>query len=186
MIPAECALLALLALKLWGIGRPSRIMPAVLDEGIALFAGLNAMPKRSSLTEYSCRYDPRLLDPSPSAGSGALRAVDNGRAAGRSFDLDFHAIPYHGDDALVQKHYVSKRSRSQKAILCFLARDADARTFAWASARPSKRTQNDQVLRFVEAWKQRTGSPPAELVFDSRLTTYANLARLEADGIASS
>ena len=184
LIPPECALLALLALKLWGIGRPSRIMPAVLDEGLALFAGLNAMPKRSTLTEYSCRYDPRLLEPFAQRWHHALRAGDNGLATGRSFDLDFHAIPYHGDDALVEKNYVSKRSRSQKAILCFLARDADERTFAWASARPSKRTQNDQVLRFVEAWKQRTGSLPAELVFDSRLTTYANLARLEADGIA--
>ena len=30
---------------------------------------------------------------------------------GTSFDLDFHTIPFHGDDALVEKHYVSKRSR---------------------------------------------------------------------------
>jgi hypothetical protein len=32
------------------------------------------------------------------------------------FDLDFHTIPFHGDDALVQKHYVFKRSRKQKGI----------------------------------------------------------------------
>ena len=184
MIPAENALLALLALKLWGIGRPARIMPSVLDDGIALFAGLNAIPKRSTLTEYSCRFDPRLLEPFTQRWHHALQQFDEGLAAGRSFDLDFHAIPYHGDDALVEKNYVSKRSRSQQAILCFLARDADQRTFAWASARPSKATQNDQVLRFVEAWQQRTGSQPAELVFDSRLTTYANLAELEQRGIA--
>ena len=183
-IPAGCALRALLALKLWGIGRPSRVMPAVLDEGIALFAGLNAIPKRSTLTEYSCRCDPRLLDPLTQRWHDALRALDSRLGSGRSFDLDFHAIPYHGDDARVEKHYVSKRSRRQKAILCFLARDADARTFAWASARPAKATQNDQILRFVDAWTARTGHPPAELVFDSRLTTYANLARLEACGIA--
>ena len=184
LIPAGCALRALLALKLWGIGRPSRIMPAVLDDGIALFAGLNAIPKRSTLTEYSCRCDPRLLDPFTQRWHDALRALDSSLGSGRSFDLDFHAIPYHGDDALIEKHYVSKRSRRQQAILCFLARDADARTFAWASARPSKATCNDQVLRFVDAWNDRTGSLPAELVFDSRLTTYANLARLEARGIA--
>ena len=184
LIPAGCALRALLALKLWGIGRPSRIMPAVLDEGIALFAGLNASPKRSTLTEYSCRCDPRLLDPFTQRWHDALCALHSPLGAGRSFDLDFHAIPYHGDDALIEKHYVSKRSRRQKAILCFLARDAEARTFAWASARPSKATHNDQILRFVDAWKERTGRQPAELVFDSRLTTYANLARLEARGIA--
>ena len=58
MIPPDCALRALLALKFWGIGRKGHVMPEVLDEGIALFAGLNAMPKRATLTEYSCRVDP--------------------------------------------------------------------------------------------------------------------------------
>ena len=33
-------------------------MSYVLDEGLALFAGLNAIPKRSFLTEYSCRIAP--------------------------------------------------------------------------------------------------------------------------------
>ena len=84
------------------------------------------------------------------------------------------------DDALIEKFSISKRSRRQKAVLCFLARGTDARTFAWASARPTK---DDQVPRFVEAWPERTGSLPAELVFDSRLTTYANLAQLQARGI---
>ena len=60
MIPAGCAFRALLALKLWGIGRPSHITPETLDGGMALFAGLNAVPRRSTLTEFSCRVDPRL------------------------------------------------------------------------------------------------------------------------------
>jgi hypothetical protein len=29
-----------------------------MDEGLAHFAGLNVIPKRSFLTEYSCRIDP--------------------------------------------------------------------------------------------------------------------------------
>jgi hypothetical protein len=33
---------------------------------------------------------------------------------GVSFDLDFHTIPFHGEDALVEKHYVSKRNRKHK------------------------------------------------------------------------
>ena len=184
LLPAACALRSLLALKLWGIGRPSRVMPVVLDEGIALFAGLNVIPKRSSLTEYSCRMDPRLLPPFARRWHDALCALDSGFGSGCSFDLDFHAIPYHGDEALIESHYVSKRSRRQKAVLCFLARDAELRTFAWASTRPSKATQNEQILLFADAWQERTGQPPAELVFDSRLTTYAHLAQLQARGIA--
>ena len=58
MIPAGCAVRSLLALKLWGIGRPSQVTAETLDEGLALFAGLNAIPKRAALSEHSCRADP--------------------------------------------------------------------------------------------------------------------------------
>src|SRR5512135_3532133 len=58
MIPAGHALRSLLALKLFGTARHSHVMSAVLDEGLALFAGLNVIPKRSFLTEYSCRIAP--------------------------------------------------------------------------------------------------------------------------------
>ena len=47
-----------------------------------------------------------------------------GYQRGVSFDLDFHTIPFHGEDALLEKHYVSKRSRRQKGVLAFLAQDA--------------------------------------------------------------
>src|SRR5262249_2786449 len=53
MIPAACAVRSLLALKLVGNARHSHVMSSVLDEGLALFAGLNVVPKRSFLTEYS-------------------------------------------------------------------------------------------------------------------------------------
>ena len=55
MIPAACAVRSLLALKLFGNARHSHVMSSVLDDGLALFAGLNVIPKRSYLTEYSCR-----------------------------------------------------------------------------------------------------------------------------------
>ncbi len=73
---------------------------------------------------------------------------------GDSFDLDFHTIPYHGDDALVEKHYVSKRSRKQKGTLAFLAQDAQTRVFCYANASLRKEEQNDEILRFAQWWKQ--------------------------------
>jgi len=106
-----------------------------------------------------------------------------GLARGVSFDLDFHTIPFHGEDALVEKHYVSKRSRRQKGILAFLAQDAGTRVFCYANGQVRKETQTDEVWRFVEFWKQRTGHDPEELIFDSRLTSYANLSRLNQRGI---
>ena len=50
-IPAAHAMRALLALKLFGNARHSHVMSTVFDEGLALFAGLNVMPKRAFLTE---------------------------------------------------------------------------------------------------------------------------------------
>ncbi|MEK7387466.1 MAG: transposase, partial [candidate division NC10 bacterium] len=47
MIPAEQAVRTLLALKLVGKERKSHVMDLVFDPGIALFAGLNVVPKRS-------------------------------------------------------------------------------------------------------------------------------------------
>jgi len=111
----------------------------------------------------------------------ALQAV--GFQHGVSFDVDFHTIPFHGEDALLQKHYVSKRSRRQKGVLAFLAQDADKRVFCYANATVRKEDQNDEILRFIEYWQQRTGHLPEELVFDSKLTTYGNLSRLNALGI---
>jgi hypothetical protein len=102
---------------------------------------------------------------------------------GASFDLGFHTIPFHGEDALVEKHYVSKRSRRQKGILAFLAQDADTRVFCYANGELRKDQQNDEILRFVDYWKQRTGHLPEELIFDSKLTTYANLDKLNRMGI---
>src|SRR5436305_12075036 len=157
-------------------------MSSVLDEGLALFAGLNVVPKRSFLTEYSSRVDPACY---PKLMRDWFDAVSRlGLKWGASFDLDFHTIPFHGDDAVVEKHYVSKRSRRQKGMLAFLAQDADTRVFCYANGELRKDRQNDEILRFIEFCKQRTGRLPEELIFDSRLTTYANLDKVNRMGIA--
>ena len=68
-------------------------------------------------------------------------------------------------------------------MLAFLAQDADKRVFCYANAAVRKETQNEEILRFVEYWQQRTGHLPEELVFDSKLTTYHSLNRLNELGI---
>jgi Transposase DDE domain len=181
MVPAAHAVRSLLALKLFGSARNFHVMSAVLDEGLALFAGLNVIPKRSLLTEYSCRVDPACYPRLMQHWFDAITGL--GLQHGSSFDLDFHTIPFHGEDALVEKHYVSKRSRRQKGILAFLAQDGDKRFFCYANCDLRKEAQNDEILAFVQFWKKRTGKAPEELIFDSKLTTYANLNRLNQQGI---
>ena len=149
MIPAGHAIRSLLALKLFGSARHSHVMSYVLDEGLALFAGLNVIPKRSFLTEYSCRIDPECYPKLMRRWFDAMGKLE--LPQGTSFDLDFHTIPFHGEDALVEKHYVSKRSRRQKGILAFVAQDADTRVFCYGNSDLRKDEQNDEILKFADS-----------------------------------
>ena len=181
MIPAGHALRSALALKLWAIERKSHIMALVADEGLALFAGLNAIPKRSYLAEYSSRIDHTMttaLLAAWQAPGGTARLWP-----GRSFNLDFHSVPYYGEHPVIERHYVSMRSRTQKSVLTFLAQDADGHAFCYANADLRKGEEAEEIFRFVAFWTRTHGTPPRHLVFDSRLTTYANLGRLAGLGI---
>jgi len=181
MIPAPHAIRSLLALKLYGNSRHSHVMSDVFDKGLALFAGLNVIPKSSFLTQYSCRVDsncyPKLLR-SWFDGMKKLKY-----SHGTSFDLDFHTIPSYGKDPLLEKHYLSKRSRSQKGILAFIANDTNNKAFCYMNADLRKETQDEEIVKFIEFWKEKSGNYPEELVFDSTFTTYEKLCKLNSLGI---
>ena len=176
LIPAEQAVRTLLALKLVGKERKSHVMDLVADEGIALFAGLNVVPKRSYLASYSSSIDDRTNDRLMAAWFNETPRA--GLQRGASFELDFHTVPANSAEEPLEKHYVSSRSRSQQGILTFLARDAEQRVLRYAHAGIAKAEQPDEILRFVDFWKKHSGTLPAELVFDSKLTTYAQIDRL--------
>jgi len=182
MIPAAQAVASLLALKLIGAERKSHVMDLVMDQAIALFAGINVVPKRSYLAAYSSRIDHkaclRLME-------AWLEQVEHaGLPHGASFDLDFHSVPANSGEEPLEKHYVSSRSRSQKGILVFLARDAEQGVLRYANAGVTKSEQADEILQFVRFWNKHTGKLPTELVFDSQLTTYEKLSELNREGIS--
>src|SRR5713101_2829025 len=102
---------------------------------------------------------------------------------GGSLNLDFHSVPYFGEHPLVESHYLSKRSRRQPSILTFLAQDADAQVFCYSNADIRKGEEADEIFRFIDFWKRQYGKAPQHLVFDSKLTTYHGLDRLDAAGI---
>lgn len=178
MLPADHALRACLALKLWAVERKSDVMALVADEGLGLFAGLNISPKKSFLTEYSHRIDHAHTLQLLAAWHAHLAGTP--LFVGESFNLDFHSVPYYGEHPVVERHYVSARSRRQPSLLVFLAQDADSRAFCYANADLRKGEEAEEVFRFITFW-QRThgGHLPHHLVFDSKLTTYAGLARLD-------
>lgn len=151
LIPPSCAVRSLLARKRWGIGRPSPVMTETLDEGLTLFTGLNVIPKRPTLTEYTARCDPHFTGKLMHRWYHAAVRLGFALGEGRSFDLDFPTIPYHGDETRMEKkHYVSKRSRRQRGIRTFLARDAEARIFSYADCTLRKKDQNDAIVHLVD------------------------------------
>jgi hypothetical protein len=181
MIPPSHALLASLATKLWSIDRKSHVMSLAADPGLALFSGLPATPKRSFLSEYSCRVHHAKTMRLLSRWHHHLAGEE--LFDGSSFNLDFHSVPFFGEHPSVEPHYVAMRSRRQPSVLTFIAHDAESRAFCYANADLRKGDENDEIFRFIKFWKANHGELPRHLVFDSKLTTYANLARLAKMGI---
>ena len=182
MIPPAHAVRSALVLKLLGKARRSHGMDMVFDQGIALAVGLNAIPKATYLSQYSSRLGRKAISRLLAGWIGRLRRerlID-----AKSFNLDFHSISYFGDDPFVEKHYVPRRSQRRKAILAFLAQDAEGQVFCYSNTDIRKGEEADEVLRFVAFWEKHYGDRPRHLVFDSQLTTYANLRKLDALGIA--
>jgi hypothetical protein len=181
MIPATHALRASLALKLWSVEHKSHVMALAADEGLALFSGLPATPKKSYFSEYPDRTTRSTTTRLLAAWHDQLSG-DN-LFSGKSFNVDFHSVSYGGKDSIIQDHYVSMRSRRQPSVLVFLAHDADSRAFCYSNADLRKGEESKEILRFVAFWKKTHHELPRHLVFDSKLTTQDNLVRLDRMGI---
>ncbi len=181
VIPALSSVLSLLALKLTGTRRVSHVEELATDPGAALFAGLTSLPKATALTTYSYRL-------SHAKQAAFLSALDKatltaGLATGDAINLDFHAVMHWGQDPALEKHYVPSRSQRTRSVLTFFAEDAESHTLLYANADLAKATQNNEVLSFADHWHTVTGHDPNLLIFDSKVTTQAQLAELTDRGI---
>jgi hypothetical protein len=180
-IPAISSILALLALKLTATRRISHVDDLAADPGAALFAGLATLPKKSSLTAYSYRLDhPRQRAFLAALDTAMLTA---GLAEGKVFDLDFHAIMHWGEDPVMERHYVPRRSQRTRSVLTFFAQDSATHNLVDAGADLAKATQNREVLAFCDHWRQLSGADPAMLVLDQKVTTHAVLGELDQRGV---
>ncbi len=181
VIPALSSIASLLALKLVAIRRVSHVDDIATDVGAGLFAGLVALPKATALTTYSYRTDHRQQRRFLHALGQAM--AGSGLAAGDEFDLDFHAVMHCGEDAVLEKHYVPKRSQQTRSVLTFFAQDGRTHNLVYADADLHKATQAHAVIDFCDHWRSVSGRDPGLLVFDSKLTTQEMLGLLDARGV---
>lgn len=182
MVPAASALLSLLLLKLLDKERHSHINDFNFDEALGLFAGLNILPKKSFVTDYSYRTQRAHQEQLLAAWVGQLAPLLFPQAD--TFNLDFHAIPYRGDPSGLDNHYLPLRGKAGPSVLTFFAQEQQSRVLCYANANLTRADETGEVLRFVTFWHQLTGRDPHWLYFDSKLTSYPELSRLNQRGIS--
>jgi hypothetical protein len=181
MVPATSALLSLLALKLLDKERHSHISDFNFDEALGLFAGLNILPKATFATDYSYRtqrcHQQQLL----AGWISALAPLLFPR--GKIFSLDFHAIPFRGDPAALDNHFLPRRGKAGPSVLSFFAQESESRVLCYANANLTRTDQPGELMRFVEFWQGLTGRDPEWLYFDSKVVPYPELSRVNQRGI---
>jgi transposase len=180
-LPALHSVLSLLALKLAGRRRRSHVRNVVHDPALGIFAGLNVLPKTWHLTTYSYRTERSQQLAFFQALQPRLR--DAGLLGDTGLNLDFHTIMSYGEDTILDKHYVPRRSQRTRSVLTFIAQDGEQRTIIYANAELTARQQSGEVISFCRFYAQTHGQLPKLVVFDQKLTTQAHLAELDELGV---
>jgi transposase len=180
-LQATHSVLSLMALKLSGRRRRSHVRNVVHDPALGLFAGLNVLPKTWHLTTYSYRTKRAQQLALFEALQPRLR--DAGLVGDQGLNLDFHAIMSYGEDTILDKHYVPRRSQRTRSVLTFVAQDGQEHTIIYTNAELTARQQSGEVLAFCRFYERTHGQLPKLLVFDQKLTTHEHLAGLDELGV---
>jgi hypothetical protein len=138
----------LLTLKLLDKERKSHIDDFNFDEALGLFAGLNILPKKSFAADYSYRTDRKQQQQLLAGWVKKLSPLLLPEAS--SFSLDFHPIPYRGDEAVLENHYIPCRGQAAPSVQSFFATEHKNHVFCYANANLTRDEQSTEVMRFVE------------------------------------
>ena len=181
VIPRINYMLSYLALKLLGKERLCHMNDLSFDYGLGTFAGLNVMPKSTAISSYSYRHTPSLIRTLLKGFCKTLHK--NEYIKGQNINLDFHSIPFFGEEPSIENHWVPTRGKSMKSILSFFAQDLDTTFLVFSDGDIKNKEANDEILEFVKFYKSSIGLYPECLIFDSKLTSYENLYKLHKMGI---
>lgn len=181
-IPAMSYLLSFLALKLLGNERYAHVGDHAFDPGLGLFAGLNVIPKCTSMSTYSYSLDEVHIQRLQIA---FVKRVEKLGLYGSKpvVNLDFHTMPHFGEESVLEKHWAGARNKVLKGALTLFAQDAESKLLLYTTPDILRAEADDQVLKFLSYWRKiRRGVAP-RFIFDSRFTTYPKLSKLNAAGI---
>ena len=179
-IPKFNAVLSFLALKLSNVRRYTADDLWCMDRGLGFFAGLNVLPKAAWFTSYSHRVTRK-------ANLEFLKRLSRLWAQkgylSDTANLDFTTIPYWGDDAHLENNWSGTRHKALASILAVLAHDPDTGIITYGDTSVRHDRKSAVALEFLDFYSQSVGQELRYIVFDSKFTTYENLAKLDGDGI---
>lgn len=174
-------ILSFLFLKLIDKKRLSHVEQLSLDRGAGLFAGLNVLPKNSSLSSYSYKTTRSM---NRSFLKNLFAAVHKLYPFSGDVNLDFTTIPHWGDASVLERNWSGTRHTTLKSVLALICQDPDSGFLIYSDAEVKHHTKDQEILTFIDFWKQSSSEPLNCLVFDSKFTTYQNLSQINQDGIS--
>lgn len=171
------SILSFIALKLSKVRRYSADDLWCMDRGLGLFAGLNVLPKTAWFSSYSSRITREM-------NLAFLRDLygiwKKHGLVSDTINLDFTAIPYWGDDSHLENNWSGKRHTALASMLSVLAQCPDTGIITYSETGIRHEKQDDVVLEFLDFYRSQHETDNLKyLTFDSKLTIYKNLRKLD-------
>lgn len=175
--------LSILLLKLIGNQRLSQMEGYDHEPGLGVFAGLNVLPKSTYMSTYSCLTSEEMLTELQQEIISRFVQQQPDAYTGEYINLDFHSIPHYGDESQMEKVWCGAKHKAMKGANTVLAQDSKSNLILYARADILRKEESQEVIKFVNYWKQIKGSVKETLVFDCKFTKYGILNELDQDGV---
>jgi len=175
--------LAMLALKLMGHKRLSAMEQYDHEPGLGLFAGLSLLPKATYMGTYSCRCTEEMLNDFQQRFIQRFKAQYADFYQGEFINLDFHSIPHYGNCEEMEKVWCGAKHQSLRGANTVLATDSQSNAILYTRADILRKEETQEVLKFVQYWKDLNGTLTQTLVFDCKFTSYQVLNLLNEQEI---
>jgi len=166
------SIFSILALKLIGHERLSKISSYNHDAGFGFFAGLNVPPKTTATSTYSFLVDKETIQNFCKKFVSQMVLIYPEYYQGETINLDFHSIPHYGEKSQMDTNWVGAKHQRLKSDLTFFAQDGESRHLIYTNTDIPREDEPKEILNFVNYWTDVKGIIDQTLVFDSKLTTY--------------
>ncbi len=173
------SIFSILALKLIGHERLSKISSYNHDTGFGFFAGLNVPPKTTTTSTYSYMVDKETIQSFMKEFISQMGTTYSQYYQGDTINLDFHSIPHYGEKSEMDDNWVGAKHQRLKSALTFFAQDGESRHLLYANTDIDRVDESNEIVNFVNYWTNVKGIIEQTLVFDSKLTTYDILEDLD-------